>query len=87
METKEIIEFVEMVTDGFDEWKQMTEKIAELLPKFGPDLYKIIEPMSVGVAKMFEAQFKYYISHGFTRGEAIDLISAYAKGLQSIGKK
>ena len=70
-----------------DEYKKLATEAADLLPEFGPIIYKILESVVIGVAKLSVIQFKYYISNGLSREEALVLVTSYSNHLANINKK
>ena len=77
MKSTEIVELVEELTKNAEEFKELANAFADIAPQFGPALYKVMEPLAIGVTKLFIAQFNCYIENGFSREEAITLIKTY----------
>ncbi len=72
-ERKEVIKGIK---DSIDIFRPSVSELTDIVLSFGPELYKLLEGTAIGLADLQYAVFKRHRENGFTRQEAMELITA-----------
>jgi len=73
---------IQQIKEAIDIYRPSVSELTGILLSFGPELYKLFEGMGLGLADLQTAVFKRFLDNGFTRQEAMELITANKQTLK-----